>query len=211
MKKSFLAILYLSLFILLLAGCNNESASKEDSPDAAVTNFLQALQQQNYASAKEYYAENLDNMAQFRNQVEDISPGIAKKLFEKMADFSYTIQDTYIDSSDPNKAKVTVTIDAYDLGKSFESTVLEYIKTDIEMTFDGSKSDDIIKEADSTLSKDIDESKKDFSSEVTISLTKDNDKWKVDKISENKDLLNALSGNIINTIEKLSDQLNAAS
>lgn len=238
MKKSFFTILYLSLFILLIVGCGNSnsgsgsnsgsssgsnsssesnsgsesgSSSGEESPDTAVTNFFKALQQQDYASAKSYYSENLDNMAQFKNQIEDIAPGVATKFFEKLADFSYIIHDTTINPNDSSKATVKATINAYDLGKSFESTVLDYIKTDIGMTFDGAKSDDIIKQAEATLAQEIDKTEEHFSTDVSISLTKEEDKWKLDKIGENKDLLNALSGNIIDTIDKLSDQLKSAS
>lgn len=214
MKKKIFSILYLGLCILLLVSCgsnNNNHSNASNTPDQAVSNFLQAVKHQNYANAKTYYSENLDNMAQFRNQVEDISPSVATKLFDKMADFSYEIHDTKINSNDPNKATVTATIQAYDLGKSFESTVLEYIKTDLEMTFDGAKNDDIIKKVEETLVKDIESSKQTFTTDVTISLTKDNDTWKLDKISDNPTLLNALSGNIIATIDKLSANLPSAS
>lgn len=206
MKKILFSIFYLSLLALFLISCGSNKST--DTPDQVVSNFLEALQQQNYASAKAYYAEDLDNMAQFRNQIEDISPGVANKLFEKMADFSFTIHNVTIDPNDSNKATVSATIDAYDLGKSFESTVLEYIKTDLEMTFDGAKSEDIIKQAEEVIVKDIESSEKTFSTDVTIPLTKDNDTWKLDKISDNTAFLNALSGNIIDTINQLSEIVN---
>lgn len=208
MKKTLFSIFYLGLFLLILVSCGSNTNSTKD-PEQVVSNFLQTLQEQNYSSAKNYYAENLDNMAHFRNQIEVINPTVANKLFEKMADFSYTIHQVTIDPNDPNQATVTATIDAYDLGKSFEETVLEYIKNDIKMTFDGSKSDDIIQRAEEILVKDIESSQKTFSTDVTISLTKDQDVWKIDKIGDNPSLLNALSGNIIATIDNLSNHLNA--
>lgn len=206
MKKSFVSIIFLSLLIMLFVSCNH-TQNQVDNPDTVVSNFLQALQQQNYASAKTYYAENLDNMANFRNQIEEISPSVANKLFSKMSDFSYTINEVTINSDDPTKASVVTTITAYDLGKAFESTVLDYIKTDLEMTFDGSTSDDIIKQAEEVIVKDIESSEKTFVSDVTITLTKKDDTWKIDKISDNPVLLNALSGNIIDTINQLSASL----
>lgn len=206
MKKSFISIVFLSLLIMLFVSCN-QNQSQVDSPDTVVSNFLQAVQQQNYASAKTYYAENLDNMANFRNQIEEISPSVANKLFSKMSDFSYTVHEVTIDPNDSTKASVAVTITAHDLGKAFESTVLDYIKTDLEMTFDGSTSDDIIKQAEEVIVKDIESSEKTFVSDAIITLTKENDTWKLDKISDNTTLINALSGNIINTIDQLSAQL----
>lgn len=206
MKKSFISIIFLSLLIMLFVSCN-QNQSQVDAPDTVVSNFLQAVQQQNYASAKSYYAENLDNMANFRNQIEEISPSVANKLFSKMSDFSYMVHEVTIDPNDSTKASVAVTITAYDLGKAFESTVLDYIKTDLEMTFDGSTSDDIIKQAEEVIVKDIESSEKTFVRDVTITLTKENNTWKLDKISDNTALTNALSGNIINTIDQLSAQL----
>lgn len=225
MKKTFFSIFYMSLLALLLIGCNSNSNNNSNSPNSimnnithnestpnqAVSDFLDAAKQQNYAHAKTYYSENLDNMAQFKNQVEDISPTVANKFFDKISDFSYEIHDTSISSDDPNKATVTATIQAYDLGKSFEATVLDYIKTDLEMTFDGAKNDEIIKQVEETLVKDIESSEKTFRTDVTISLSKENDTWKLDKISDNPALLNALSGNIIATIDKLSNHLNSIS
>lgn len=206
MKKSFVSIIFLSLLIMLFVSCSH-TQSQVDTPDIVASNFLQALQQQNYASAKTYYAENLDNMANFRNQIEEISPSVANKLFSKMSDFSYTINEVTINPDDSTKANVAATITAYDLGKAFESTVLDYIKTDLEMTFDGATSDDVIKQAEEVIVKDIESSEKTFVSDVTIALTKENDTWKIDKISDNPALLNALSGNIIDTINQLSASL----
>lgn len=204
MKKSVISIIFFSLLMMLFVGCNQNQV---DSPEKVASNFLQALQQQKYTSAKTYYSENLDNMANFRNQIEDISPSVANKLFSKMSDFSYTIHETTINPNDSNKASVTATITAYDLGKSFESTVLDYIKTDLEMTFDGATSDDVIKQAEEVIVNEIESSEKTFVSDVTITLTKKDNVWTIDKISDNPVLLNALSGNIINTIEQLSTNL----
>lgn len=206
MKKTLVSIIFLSLLLVCFVGCNGNS-SQVDTPDQVVSNFLQAIQQQNYAKAKADYSETLDNMAHFRNQIEEISPSVAHDLFDKMSDFSYTIEEVTIDPNDSSKASVAATITAYDLGKSFESTVLDYIKTDLEMTFDGSTSDDIIKKTEEVIVKEIESSQKTFVSKVIITLTKKDGNWKVDKISENPTLLNALSGNIINTIDQLSSNL----
>ena len=167
MKRSFISIVFLSLLIMLFVSCT-QNQSQVDSPDTVVSHFLKALQQQNYASAKTYYAENLDNMANFRNQIEEISPSVANKLFSKMADFSYTVN---------------------------------------EVTFDGATSDDVIKKVEEVIVKDIESSEQTFVRDVTVSLTKENDTWKLDKISDNPDLLNVLSGNIIDTINQLSASL----
>lgn len=208
MKKSLLYLIPILILACIFVGCDQSSAhASSASPQASVDSFLQSIQKQDYSSSKTYYAENLDNMANFKNQIEDISPHVANELFNKMADFTYTINNSTIDRNNQQKAIVNVTINAYDLGKSFESTVLDYIKTDLEMTFDGAKSEDIVKETENVIVNEITNSNQTFSTTVDISLTKEKDAWKLDKISENPDLINALSGNIIFTIEKLSQTI----
>ena len=202
MKKSFFYLLSLIFSLFILCSCS-QSTSDQNTPEATVKSFMKALQNQDYSTTETYYAENMDNMANFRNQVEVISPHVATELFNKMSDFTYVINDVTIDSSDSSKAIANVTITAYDLGSSFESTVLDYIKSDIEMTFDGAKSEDIIKSIEDTLVNDIKSSDTTFDTTVDIHLTNQDDSWKVDKISDNPELLNALSGNIIHTINSL--------
>lgn len=220
MKKSLILILFSSLLILSLIGCNknqsqnsnqtqeqNQSqnqAQATNTPEQAVSDFLTALQHEKYSGATKYYKENLDNMANFRNQVETISPTIANKLFSKLADFTYTIEYSSPSQEDSSKAVVYVTMDYYDIGNAFETALLEYIKNDISMTYEGKTDDDIIKKADETVTETINSSKKTTINHVPILLTLDDDTWKVEKMSQNTELLNVLTGNILETINKVT-------
>ncbi|WP_410495188.1 hypothetical protein QTL86_13790 [Cellulosilyticum sp. ST5] len=199
---------YLLIFILLIFCLTSCSKQETENPGETVVNFLNALQQQNYASAKAYYSENLDNLPNFKNKIEAISPAVANELFNKLADFSYTIKKVEIDPNDKNKASVTVSLQCYDLGSAFQNIILDYLKTDLEMTFDGAKDEEIIQKAEETILADIAKSEKNFRQAIIIALTKEDDVWKLDKISENRELLNALSGNIINTIEEINNDIN---
>lgn len=222
MKKLFFPILLLNLCILALVGCNQntdqtqnssqnqnteESQSASNDAESTVVSFLDDLKHENYTSAKTYYAENLDNMANFRNQVEDISPAVANEVFSKLADFEYKIERTSISQDDPTHATVFVTMDYYDVGNTFEASILEYLKTDIEMTYDGKNGDDITKKADELIIEEISSSKRTTVHEIPISLTLEDDNWTVDKMSENPELLNALSGNILQALDLLLAQL----
>lgn len=202
MKKKYLLICILVL--LCLTGCSKQET---ENPGETVVNFLNALQQQNYASAKTYYSENLDNLPNFRNKIEAISPAVANELFDKLADFSYTIKKVEMDPNDQSKASVTVSLQCYDLGTPFKNMITDYLKTDLEMTFDGAKNEEIIKKAEETILTDIAKSEKTFRRTVKISLAKQDKVWKLDKISDNQELLNCLSGNIIATIEQLNNEM----
>lgn len=205
MKKIYLQIIILSYLLFCLVGCNK--VVTHENPSEVVTSFLAALQQQNYSSAKAHYAENLDNFPNFKNKIESISPHVANELFNKMADFSYVIEQVEIDPNDTNKAIVTATFTCYDLGKAFETTILDYLKTDLNMTFEGATHDDIMKVAETTIVKSIENSEKTFVDTVNIKLTKKDDNWEIDTISDNMPLMNVLSGNILYTINDLSNIL----
>lgn len=204
MKKRTLIFIFCALITLCLVGCGDQPDS---NPGEVTTSFLQALQHQDYSSVKQYYAENVDNFSNFKNKVEGISPKVANEFFSKMADFSYTISQVAIDPNDNTKATVMTKLRCYDLGNTFESIVLEYLEKDLTMTFNGSKDDEIVKEAESTIVDKINQSKQDFNITVPISLTLEKGTWKVDKLEENPDLMNALSGNVLYTIRDLAKQV----
>ena len=201
-----LFILLCFMLALFCIGCSSENS---DNPGEVATKFLNALQSAHYDEAKTYYAENMDNMPNFRNKIESISPLVASELFDKLSDFSYTIHQVQINANDKNKATITVSFDCYDLGNAFEATILDYLKTDLEMTYSGGKNEDIIKAAEETIVKEIQNSNKNYTETAYLYLTKENHTWKVDSLSNNKPILNVLSGNLIYTIENLSNTLHA--
>ncbi len=218
MKKIFKFILLSSLLLIVFTGCNlnqnktqNQSQNQspnasqaKNSPEQAVSDFLKDLQNQDYASAKANYVENLDNMANFRNQIESISPSTATNFFNKLADFTYTIESSTINEQDSSKATVYLSMEYYDVGKAFETTILDYIRTEISMTYDGKNDEDIVTKADEIVASDIESSKKTTINHVPVSVVLEDSSWKIDKMSKNPELLNVLSGNIMDTINKLT-------
>ena len=204
MKKQALCIVLCLLTIMCFVGCTSEPTS---GPGDVAASFLQAWQHQEYASIKQYYAENVDNLSNFKNKVESISPHVANEVFKKMGDFSYTIEQVSIDSNDDTKATVTVTLRCYDLGEAFESIILDYLETDLTMTFNGAKDEDIVKEAETVIMEKVDSAKQTYIQTTPIALTLEDNTWKVNKLEENPDLMNALSGNILYTIRDLSESL----
>lgn len=223
MKKLFTCILISSLLLSLFTGCNqtqknsqNQTQSESqnnaqstpsqatNSPEKAVSDFLKDLQHEDFSSAKANYVENLDNMANFRNQIESISPSTATQFFSKLADFTYTVESTQPDSQDSSKATVYLTMTYYDVGKAFETTILDYIRTEISMTYDGKNDEDIMTKADEIVAEDIKSSTQVTTKHVPVSVVLEDTKWKVEKMSKNPELLNVLSGNIMGTISELT-------
>ena len=226
MKKLLIYTLCLTALIVVFVGCkqntpqsNGQQNSQQQTEnqgqnqssteaEKAVSDFLNDLKHENYASAKKYYKENLDNMADFHNQIESISPTVTNKLFSKLTDFTYTIEGSSISPDDSSKATVYVSMEYYDVGKAFETTMLEYIKNEITMTYDGKNDDDIEKKADEIIIEDIESSQKTSAQHIPVSLSFEKDSWKIEKMSSNPELLNILSGNILETINTLISTLN---
>lgn len=204
MKKRTILFILSTFIALCLIGCGTEPPTNLGETTNA---FLQAMQHQDYASIKSYYAENVDNFPNFKNKVESISPKVANELFSKMADFSYTVEQVTIDPNDETKATVIVTFRCYDLGTAFQSIVLDYLDKDLTMTFNGSKDDEIVQEAETVIVARIDESQQNFVRTIPITLTLTDNTWEVDKLEGNPDLMNALSGNILYTIRDLMNTI----
>ncbi|PHV70802.1 hypothetical protein CS063_08520 [Sporanaerobium hydrogeniformans] len=207
MKNKWLFWFLYALVIFCCVGCGTDKKT-DSTPTETTRKFLDALKDQNFSAVKEIYAENIDNLPNFKNKVEDISPLLANKLFDKMFDFEYTIDKVELDEKNPKKATVLVTLNSYDLGKAFQSTITDYLKTDLQMTFNGATDDEIIKKAEEVIVKDIEKAEKNFVSHVGIKLTEEEGNWKLDKIGDNPEFLNALSGNIIATINQLNNNFN---
>ncbi len=196
-------IILLTFMIFTISGCNSP---EQDNPGEVAVGFLNAMMSQDYTHAKSYYTENLDNLPNFRNKIEAISPLVANEIFDKMADFNYTTKNVSLDSNNPDKAYVTISIQSYDFKDLYKTIFTDYIKTDLEMTFDGASDDEITKEAEDKLLSLINSASRDYYKTVVISLSKTDNTWKIDKISENKELLDALSGNIISAIEEYQSE-----
>ena len=199
MKKSHFIILSIIIMIFTIPGCNEPEG---DNPGEVVVNFLNAVMAEDYAKAKSYYIENLDSVPTFRNKLEDISPTVANELFHKISDFNYTTKKVTLDPNDSNKAYVTISMQYYDLTTVYTKIFTDYLKTDIEMTLDGSSDEEITKETEDTLLSSLNSCPLGYYKTIVLSLSKTDKVWKLDRISENKEFLDALSGNIISAIEE---------
>lgn len=225
MKKFAYTLICTALLTTSLVGCggsNNNSSQQANqntkvtavdenepqhpattkAPDEVVDKFLKNIQHQKYAGNSATYKENMDNMADFRNQIETISPSVAGALFDKLADFTYKIDDTVYDDKDDTKATVLVTMNYYDLGSKVNTAFLSYIANNLEMTYTGSKEKDIIESAEKNIIPIIDSAQQVSVKSVPITLTREDTHWKINKMTDNPLLLNILTGNILNSIHQ---------
>lgn len=172
------------------------------TPAEVVDKFLTNLQHQKYTGNSATYKENLDNMADFKNQIETISPTVATALFDKLSSFTYTIDDVIFDENDDTKSTVLVTMNYYDIGSKFDEALLRYIASNFEMTYDGSKEQEIIENAEKNILPLLDTAQQVSARSIPITLTREGENWKINKMSENPLLLNILTGNILNEIHQ---------
>lgn len=172
------------------------------TPAEVVDKFLTNLQHQKYTGNSATYKENLDNMADFKNQIETISPTVATALFDKLSAFTYTIDDVIYDENDDTKSTVLVTMNYYDIGSKFDEALLSYIASNFEMTYNGSKEQEIIENAEKNILPILDAAQQVSVRSIPITLTREGDNWKINKMSDNPLLLNILTGNILNEIHQ---------
>lgn len=199
MKKKYLYPLLITLITIALVGCN----TKPTNPRENAGNFLDAVKQQDFSKAEQFYEETFENIPLLKNKVEAVSPAVAKELFNKLSDFDYDIERVEEDSKDSNQAIVWVKITYYNLGSAFESVIKDFLAEDIQMSFSGANKDETIKKAEEIILVKLGGAKKETAESIPIRMTKEENKWIVQSLTDNKELLNALSGNIISSLPNI--------
>ncbi len=191
MKK---ILIYLSLFILLITGCTNNM----NTPTKKVEEFLGK-----YQSMDSEVLAQLDDVVSSDNTMTDDEKKDYRSLMEKQyQNLSYKIKDEEIDG---DNATVLVEIEVFDYATSINKSRKYYdehpdeFKDDAKATINddntlGDKAGDAIDDAKDKIeesSKYIEYKIKQMMNvtdkvkyEITFHLTKVNDTWKVDDISD---------------------------
>ena len=199
MKKTFTLALMLLLTLALLA-CGS---SDTDSPKQAAQTFFSAYKAQDMTKLASVYAGDSAefNFDMLQDDGEDeFSLKLQEALTDKLMDFDYDISDEVIDG---DTATVQVKITTYNL----ESVVQDLFTDLIGLAFSGEVDLDdeaLMNEyAARIIDEKLDAATKDFEATVTLGLERLDGSWKVDPIAANSDLMNALTGGMMNAIADL--------
>lgn len=204
MRKLAVCVTICLVAVFALCGCGGPT------PTETADTFLSAVKSGDTETIKTVYdggSFNLlsaveDEEAEEGDEAEDDNY-FEEILLPKLQDFNYELSNEKIDG---NKATVDVKITTYDIGSAFSSFMSEYFTQALTLAFDGASEEQIEKLANTLFETEINKLKKrTYSETVTLDLVKKDDTWKVAAVDGDSSFLNALTGNMIKTLENLEE------
>ncbi|MDO4869710.1 MAG: DUF4878 domain-containing protein [Bacillota bacterium] len=205
MKKLAIILVVCLAVTMSLFGCGSNP-----TPTETADTFLNAVKAGDADTLKTVYeGDNFDVLALLFDDVEsDGGDAVDDEYFEKtltplLQDFDYKLSNEKIDG---DKATVDVKITTYDIGGAFLAFMEDYFGQALELAFSGASDKEVEELANSIFEEKINKlTDKDYSETVTLDLVNKDGIWKVTKIDESSELINAISGNMIKAIEEIDE------
>ena len=202
MKKKISVLVAVSLLVLTFCACGTPS------PTETADKFLTALKTQDSETlASVYEGESLDLLDDTEKEENDLlgddfSDELMDDVSKKILDFDYELSDEEINEE---TATVKMTINTYNLGSAMSDFMEEYISQAFVKALSGASEEEIEELANTLFAEQIEKVEKDYTGTVTLNLTKSDDGWKVNRIEDDSEVLNALLGGLVDSMEKLSE------
>lgn len=208
MKKC-IALLTSLIMLASLTACGGPS------PTSAASSFLDAVKSQDtQALSKCYVNDKFDLFEEASNAASDeqsdeaaemddaLSKVYEENLLPKMLEFDYTLSNEVIDG---DKATVDVSISTYPLGSAFTSFFGEYLGQAFALAFSDATDEQMTALAANILTSKLDGlTEKSYEKTATLSLVKEDNNWLVDHVEGNKEVLNTLSGGLVDAVTNMS-------
>lgn len=212
MTKHIAIILAIITGIFFLSAC-----SSTPSPTETADTFLQALKSQDGETMATVYSGGDLNLLEAAAESDDENPEEAtdtglesvyeEQMLPKMLDFDYEISNEQIND---DKATVDVKFTTYRIGDAFTAFFSDYISQAFMLAFSDVSEEELDSLATTILSgKLADLTDKTYEKTVTLSLTKVEDKWVVDKIQDGDDIIDAITGGLVTSFSNMEDAFSA--
>jgi DNA-binding protein YbaB len=206
--RSITAVVMILVMAVTLAACG-----MTESPTQVTEKFLKALQEGDSDTIKDVYADgsfdlsdniyDTEKKSEKNNSESALDKEMEKQLQKKLLDFDYEVLSEKVNG---DKATVKVKIKTYAFGSAFSDFVSDYIEQAFALAMSGASDKKLDELATTLFSQKLEKlKKKNYSKTVSIKLTKDDGKWKINKLSETGDFMNAISGGLISTISNYAD------
>ena len=201
---------------IAFTACGGSKTSDEMTPSETVSAFLDAFKNEDEATLKQVYAgEANDFLSAYEDGAldKDIPKELLDSLMAKWYDFDYKVNGETI-AEDGKTATVDVTITTYDMTAVFNNFYTEFMNRALEQ-YSGNSNDvseeEYTKMAYEVLQEEIDKAtKKNYEGDATLSLTKTDGKWLVDKIDENnEEFLNVITGGLMDVLNDIVNTLDS--
>lgn len=193
------------LVVISLAGCGASSPSPSETTDT----FLKGIQTGDDEMVNSVYAPGDFKISDaIESEGDDTgtfdeNEEMYKALAGKMREFEYELSDEQIKG---DKATVTVKIRTYPLGSVMTDFISDYMSQALVLAFSDTSEEKLEKLATTIFTEKMNAlSDKSYQKDATLTLTKEDNVWKVDDISKNDEFINALSGNLISAMEQLEE------
>ena len=185
MKRTFYLVV-LSILLLLVTGCSTTK------PSTVVDGYMKELQ---------------NNITTILNEDVEIAEGdesLYNAMVNAMKEFEYEIVEETVNE---DSAVVRVRIKTYALGLSFANAITDYLSQALSLAFSGASEETIKNLMFQTwtdkISEEVDKGKN-YTETITIELEKIDNKWTI-KNDKDEKIFNALTGNLLNIIEKMGE------
>ena len=216
MKKILTVIAITLAMLVCMCACRGATAAPEEPAEAPEKSaaadtadaFFAALKAQDYEALADVYAGgelDLLDTAAAADDAEEMIKGTGldtvyeEQLKPKVLDFDYEIID---EQTDGDKATVNVRIRTYAMGDTFRNSFSDFIAEGAILALNNASREEITARAAEVLTEKLAElTEKDYEKTAALSLTMTGDKWMVDEISYDDDIVDALSGGLVTAVK----------
>ncbi|MCQ4638264.1 DUF4878 domain-containing protein [Anaerovorax odorimutans] len=203
--KKIIGIILSMVLVLGLCACGSPS------PTDVTKDFMEAVKSQNAETLKTVYPDGEIDLLKEAQKKESTDAEKAddalqkiynEEMKDKLFDFDYEVSNEKIDG---DKATVDVAITTYDLGSAFTDFATEFLKQAFSMALSGSSEKEINDKAAEILSAELSKMKKDYTGTATLSLSQKDGQWVMDKIDENNNFYNIITGGMGEAAKKIEN------
>ena len=201
---------------IAFTACGGGSAIKDDmTPSETVSAFLDAFKAQDEETMNKVYAGDGNDFVSAYEESEgddETTQALKSELMTRWLDFDYEIKGEEI-AEDGKTATVDLAITTYDMKTVFNNFYTEFMGKALEQYSGNSNNvseEDYNKMALEILQEELSKvTEKEYTGEATLSLTKKDDRWVVDKIDEsNNEFLNAITGGLMDVLMDVVNTMN---
>ena len=194
---------------IAFTACGGSKVSDDMTPSETVSTFLDAFKAQDEETMNKVYAgDGNDFMSAYEDGAldKDIPKELLDSMMAKWYDFDYKVNG--------KTATVDVTITTYDMVSVFNNFYTAFMERALDQ-FSGNSNnvdqEEYTKMAYEVLQEELDKAtEKTYEGDATLSLTKTDGKWLVDKIDENnKEFLNVITGGLMEVLNDIVNTMGA--
>ena len=202
-------IVSLILILVLTASCAGGQKQAADTPSGAVDTFFEAAKKGDREAIKEVYAGDPKTVTDITEEMGEssykelgISEENVKEMQEKLLDFDYEVGEENVEGE---KGTVKVKIKTYNTGAVFKKWLSEFMGWAMANAMSGMSQEELSKKGVEMFNDEFKNVKKDYSETVNVDVEKVDGKWKVSELNEESDILNALTGGMVDELKQLSE------